>query len=124
MEEDQGASTQGISVIDCHDFVDSDGGSRRATRSSVVSQFAPPLLTRVSPPPIRFCILGDMDENTTALERAFQLARSGKCVSVNDIRVTLAAEGYPRDQLTGPSLTKQLKELIRSSQELRRAPVR
>jgi hypothetical protein len=69
-------------------------------------------------------MLRDMDENTTALERAFQLARSGKCLSVNDIRVTLAAVGYPRDQLTGPSLTKQLKELIRSSQELRRAPFR
>jgi hypothetical protein len=66
-------------------------------------------------------MIGDMDENTTALERAFQLATSGRCASVKDIRVALAAEGYPREQLTGPSLTKQLKELIRSSQGSRRA---
>ena len=69
-------------------------------------------------------MVGDMDENITALERAFQLATSGKCASVKGIRVTLAAEGYPREQLTGSSLTKQLRELIRSSQGSRRATER
>ena len=62
----------------------------------------PPPLTRVSPSAIRSYMVSDMDENTTALERAFQLATSGRCASVKDIRVTLAAEGYPREQLTGP----------------------
>ena len=48
----------------------------------------------------------------TALERAFDLASSGKCLSVMDILLSLRAEGYSVDQLQGPALRHQLKELI------------
>lgn len=52
-----------------------------------------------------------MDPNVTALERAFELARSGACASVPDIRAKLAEEGYARNQIDGPRLIKQLREL-------------
>lgn len=57
-----------------------------------------------------------MKTTPTALERAFQLAASGRHDSVESIRKALTDEGLPRDQLTGPSLYRQLRELIRSSQ--------
>jgi hypothetical protein len=53
-----------------------------------------------------------MDEKATALERAFQLAKSGTCVSVPDLRKKLKAEGYSTNQITGPTLNKQLLALI------------
>jgi hypothetical protein len=56
-----------------------------------------------------------MDPNTTALERAFQLAKSGRCISIEDIRQQLKSEGYPTEHITGKGLTRQLKELIRSA---------
>jgi hypothetical protein len=56
-----------------------------------------------------------MDHNTTALERAFQLAKSGHCISIEDIRQQLKSEGYSTEHITGKSLTRQLKELIRSA---------
>jgi hypothetical protein len=52
-----------------------------------------------------------MDHRPTALERAFDLARSGKCADVAQIRQQLKIEGYARDQLTGPKLIRQLREL-------------
>jgi hypothetical protein len=48
----------------------------------------------------------------TPLERAFELARSGKCLSVRDIAYQLHAEKYDIAQLQGPTLRKQLLELI------------
>jgi hypothetical protein len=56
-----------------------------------------------------------MDERTTALERAFQLAKSGTCVSVPDLRKRLKAEGYSVNQVTGRTLNKQLVALIQSA---------
>jgi hypothetical protein len=55
-----------------------------------------------------------MDSNTTSLERAFQLAKSGLCGSVELIRQKLDTEGYSADQITGKGLTKQLRTIIRS----------
>jgi hypothetical protein len=52
-----------------------------------------------------------MDHRPTALERAFELARSGKCADVAQIRQQLKVEGYARDQLTGPALLRQIREL-------------
>ena len=52
----------------------------------------------------------------TAIERAFTLARFGKCSNVHDIRQQLKGEGYSVEQITGPSLLCQLRELIRSTQ--------
>jgi hypothetical protein len=63
-----------------------------------------------------------MKENQTAVERAFQLAKSGRYTSVEHIHKALEAEGYSKWQVAGPALLKQLRELIRSSQVLRDAP--
>jgi len=52
-----------------------------------------------------------------ALERAFELARSGECAKLEDIRERLKAEGYGVEQLSGPALLRQLRELCVASQK-------
>ena len=49
----------------------------------------------------------------TTLERAYELAREGRCRTVSDIKQALSAEGYDRiqDALYGPSLTADLRKL-------------
>jgi hypothetical protein len=54
-----------------------------------------------------------MKPNTTALERAFSPAESGECPTVKHIRDTLRREGYDVHQLTGKSVMRQLREIIR-----------
>ena len=54
-----------------------------------------------------------MDHSVTALERAFQLAKSGKCSSLADLKKQLRAEGYSIAQITGRTLAKQLVALIK-----------
>ena len=65
--------------------------------------------------------MGKMTSPTT-LERAFILARSGTCASVNDIRLKLRAERFDQvdAHLAGPSLTRQLRALC-SEAKLARA---
>jgi hypothetical protein len=58
-----------------------------------------------------------MDPNTTALERAFQLAKSGAFTSVHAIKQQLSAEGFAAAQVTGKSLAKQLNALIKAARE-------
>ena len=58
-----------------------------------------------------------MDTNKTALERAFDLARSGSCLHVSDIINHLKSEGYSIEQVEGPSLKTQLKDLIKRSKK-------
>lgn len=53
-----------------------------------------------------------MTPNVTSLERAYQLARSGKVHSLEDIKRSLAAEGYNANQIEGRTLRLQLKGLI------------
>ena len=53
-----------------------------------------------------------MDPQKTAIERAFELAESGKAASVADIRRTLDSEGYSSNQLAGSVLLAQLRKLI------------
>jgi hypothetical protein len=48
----------------------------------------------------------------TPLERAFELARSGECAQVSDIRKRLRDEGYSDAQIEGPILTRQLRALL------------
>jgi hypothetical protein len=49
------------------------------------------------------------------VERAFQVARSGTCASIQDVRVALRAEGYGAvDQHITGSLGKQLKAICQS----------
>jgi hypothetical protein len=56
-----------------------------------------------------------MHSDKTALERAFELARSGKITTVAKIRQSLKAEGYSDSQLIGNALVGQLRDLIRSA---------
>jgi hypothetical protein len=58
-----------------------------------------------------------VDPNITTLERAFQLAQSGECSTLDDIKQRLKAEGYPLAQLTGYALNKQLLAIMRKAQE-------
>ena len=63
---------------------------------------------------MRCYMLGAMDHDITAVERAFQLARSGACTCVKDIKERLMAEGYSADQISGRELSKQLEALIKA----------
>lgn len=49
----------------------------------------------------------------TTLERAYELARSGDCRTVGDIKSRLQSEGHERvqDRLYGGSLTSALRKL-------------
>lgn len=58
-----------------------------------------------------------MDYTVTALERAFQIAKSGNCASVADLKKQLRAEGYSIAQVTGRVLSKQLDDLIKAARQ-------
>lgn len=67
-------------------------------------------------PEPHICVTHDqVQHNLTALERAFELASSGRCESVAAIRTVLKSEGYSDQQVTGRSLGKQLTDLIRQA---------
>jgi hypothetical protein len=54
------------------------------------------------------------DNEISTIERAFQLARSGACHSVADIRTQLTAEGYDgvHGHLNGARIQRQLREAL------------
>ena len=56
-----------------------------------------------------------MDVRVSQLERAFQLAQSGRCTTVADIKRKLREEGYQDDQVEGPRLFGQLNSLMKKS---------
>ena len=56
--------------------------------------------------------LWSMHPNTTVIERAFELAKSGQYVSVEEIKRRLHAEGYFAGQVQGRELGAQLKAAI------------
>jgi hypothetical protein len=56
-----------------------------------------------------------MDGGTTSLERAFQLAKSGTCATIDDLKRRLHAENYSLAQITGPVLFKQLRALMHTA---------
>jgi hypothetical protein len=60
-------------------------------------------------------MLSAMDHNVTALERAFQIANSGKCSSTWDLRQQLKCEGYDLHKVVGRSLLRQLDLLIKAA---------
>ena len=62
-----------------------------------------------------------MDGSKTALERAFEIARSGNANNIDELKKTLASEGYPLSSLTGRTLTNQLLTLIKARQAMREA---
>jgi hypothetical protein len=60
-------------------------------------------------------VLSSMHHNVTVLERAFQLAKSGKCATVEAIRQQLRSEGYSLSQVTGGVLSRQLLALTHTA---------
>ena len=56
-----------------------------------------------------------MDTRKTSLERAFELARSEKCINVSEIIKHLRIEQYEISQIEGPTIRKQLTQLIEAS---------
>jgi hypothetical protein len=61
--------------------------------------------------------LAAMDPNKSALERAFELAKSGAVKSVADLRAKVSREGYSASQLDGAALGRQLRNLINKANE-------
>jgi hypothetical protein len=59
-----------------------------------------------------------MVHKTTALERAFELARSGNFDSVTELKKRLKAEGYPEYEFEGRALSRQLSKLIHEARGL------
>jgi hypothetical protein len=54
--------------------------------------------------------------NISAVERAFQIAKSGRVQNITEIRNVLSKEGFARGQLEGSlTLSKQLRLLIKSA---------
>ena len=51
----------------------------------------------------------------TALERAFQLARSGSVAGLTEIVTSLHREGYSASQIEGRVLKRQLSDLIKAA---------
>ena len=58
-----------------------------------------------------------MDPEATCLERAFQLAATGRYLTVTEIKLRLHEEGYPHSQVDGPLLRKQLMDAIAKAQQ-------
>lgn len=56
-------------------------------------------------------------QTQTTLERAFELARAGKCRTVTELRLKLRSEGFDVDQITGPRLLKQLNAILGEAHE-------
>jgi hypothetical protein len=63
-----------------------------------------------------------MDARKTALERAFEIARTGRWERVEDIRRQLLQEGYNYRQVEGPLLGRQLIEAARLARLAQSAP--
>ena len=59
-----------------------------------------------------------MDHRPTSLERAFELAKSGQCATIEEIKKKLKAEGFQDNQLVGKSLINQLRELIETAKKV------
>ena len=53
-----------------------------------------------------------MEIGVTAIERAFELARSGASAGIEDIKAALKREGYGASAIEGRSLHRQLRALI------------
>ena len=56
-----------------------------------------------------------MRSGVSALERAFEMARSGLVPDVPHIKRALDKEGYFSNEIDGPKLRKQLQSLIEAA---------
>ena len=52
-----------------------------------------------------------MSFKPTTIERAFTLARTGDYSSTSEIKAQLRTEGYAINQIEGPTLVKQIRDL-------------
>jgi hypothetical protein len=57
----------------------------------------------------------------SAIERAFEIARSGEVRHVEHIRKKLRNEGHDQNQIYGRPLSRQLVEVMRESGALEKA---
>jgi hypothetical protein len=53
-----------------------------------------------------------MDHRLSTLERAFQIARSGEVLDIQQLKRAVKKEGYAADQIHGRALSKQLRTII------------
>jgi hypothetical protein len=60
-----------------------------------------------------------MQAKMTAIERAFELAKSGRYMSVGQIKYRLHVEGYFADAITGTHLCERLKALMDTARKTR-----
>ena len=60
-----------------------------------------------------------METQKTSLERAFELAQSGKYLKVTDIKSQLAKERLAAEQISGSSLLRQLRQIMKEAAALR-----
>ena len=60
-----------------------------------------------------------MKPNVSAIERAFELAATGRFASATEIKLKLAREGYRHEQVEGRALAKQIRAII---EKARRRP--
>ena len=56
-----------------------------------------------------------MEPNVNAIERAFELARTGRCLSIREIHARLRTEGYSQHLVVGRYLLAQLRQLMREA---------
>jgi len=56
-----------------------------------------------------------MKPNVTAIERAFELARTGRYVRLAQLRADLRNEGYSQELIVGRYLSAQLRQLMREA---------
>ena len=64
--------------------------------------------------PLRSRVLSAVNDRPGIIERAFQVAKSGKVSNIKDLRTQLAEEGYSNvtGVLTGRSLRQQISRMI------------
>jgi DNA-binding XRE family transcriptional regulator len=58
-----------------------------------------------------------MQSNKTSLERAFELARSGKYQTIRELIRGLNSEGYSAEQVAGKQVRTQLSNLVRAANQ-------
>ena len=61
--------------------------------------------------------IGPLTDDRDTILRAFELAKSGQCATVEKIRKKLSAEGLSAEQIVGKTLHKQLRELIEAAKK-------
>lgn len=63
-------------------------------------------------------MMNPLNAQKTALERAFEIARQGRCAGIEDIRRQLGREGYNQRQLIGRALARQLCAIAREARAM------